>query len=147
MAAERVLVDTGPLVALLRRNDAAHERCVSEAKAVGTPLLTSEAVLTEAFWLLRDLPRAASQLLLEIEQGVVVPLSLDRAAYPWIRNYVGKYQDLSPQWADATLCYLADRESTRFSPWIYGTSGSIETGTASRFELFQLDQVHLVRGT
>jgi predicted nucleic acid-binding protein len=48
--------------------------------------------------------------LLEIEQGVIVPLSLDRAAYPWIRNYVGKYQDLSPQWADATLCYLAERE-------------------------------------
>jgi len=110
MVVDRVLVDTGPLVAMLRRNDAEHARCIAAVRSMRTPLLTSVAVLTEACWLLRDLPSAVSQLLLEVEQSVVQPLDLDHNAYPWLRSFFSKYQDLRPQFADATLCYLAERE-------------------------------------
>ena len=68
------------------------------------------AVLTEACWLLRDVPQAVSQLMLEVERAVVLPLDLDRNAYPWLRSFFAKYHDLRPQFADATLCYLAERE-------------------------------------
>ncbi len=63
MAIDRVLVDTGPLVAMLRRGDAEHERCIEAAKLLRTPLFTSVAVLTEACWLLRSAARPRAKCL------------------------------------------------------------------------------------
>lgn len=110
MGLERVLVDTGPLVALLRPADANYEICAAQARLLRYPLLTSWPVLTEAAWLLRDVPSGISRLLLEIKQGLVQPLDLDSAAPEWLAIFLEKYRDLGAQLADASLCYLAERE-------------------------------------
>lgn len=54
MIRERILVDTGPLVALLARDDADHVRCVEKSKDLPRPFLTTWPILTEAAWLLRN---------------------------------------------------------------------------------------------
>ncbi len=49
-------------------------------------------------------------MLLQIRQGLILPLDLDSAAVPWLAKLLDKYRDLGAQLADASLCYLAERE-------------------------------------
>jgi predicted nucleic acid-binding protein len=106
-----VLVDAGPLAALLHRGDQYHAVCVEQAKALPRPFLTSWAVLAEVAWLVRSFPRGLADLLTLVESGLVTPLELDSGAASWMRAFSTKYQDLAPQLADLTLCYLAEREA------------------------------------
>ena len=48
------IADTGPLVAYLNRNDPYHAWAVAVMKQVRPPLLTSEPVLTEMVYVLRE---------------------------------------------------------------------------------------------
>lgn len=49
-----VLVDAGPLVALVNRGDTRHRRCVDALKAIRDPMLTVWPAVTEARILVRD---------------------------------------------------------------------------------------------
>jgi predicted nucleic acid-binding protein len=107
---DRILVDTGPLVAMLRPGDSHYEACVTQARNLAAPLLTSWPVLTEAAWLIRSVPNGVAKLLAQVEAGIVHPLDLDAAAMPWMRAFLQKYEDAGAQLADASLCYLSERE-------------------------------------
>lgn len=50
----RVLLDTGPLAAALDRRDEFHSWVTAEWAKIEPPLLTSEAVISEACFLLRN---------------------------------------------------------------------------------------------
>ena len=52
----RVLVDTGPMVAVFSKRDAFHEICVAQLREMAPPLITTWPVVTEAVWLLREYP-------------------------------------------------------------------------------------------
>ena len=52
MAAD-CLVDTGAILALLNRQDRWHAKCKDTLDQLSLPLMTSTAVLTEAFYLFR----------------------------------------------------------------------------------------------
>lgn len=52
----RSVADTGPLVAIVRKREEAHERCVAALRSLRAPLLTCWPVLTEAAWLPRNEP-------------------------------------------------------------------------------------------
>jgi len=106
----RVLLDTGPLVALLARNDAWHERCSEGLKEIAPPLLTCWPVLAEADWLLRDHTVGMQQLLGWIQSGLIRVLPIRDEAVPWLMTFLRKYQRLRPQLADASLVYLAESE-------------------------------------
>jgi len=110
MASERVLVDTGPLVALLADDDAEHDRCVEQSRTLAKPFLTTWLVLTEAAWLLRHKPEAIPNLLGLLENGLVVCVELDTSAVPAMSKLARKYADISPQLADLSLVYVANRE-------------------------------------
>ena len=109
----RVLVDTGPLVAILSSNDDHHEVCASELHRMPRPLLTCWPVITEAAWLLRKSPSAVRQLLSSIEGSFLTLLPLAGTEGSQIAEIMRKYGDLRPQLADAALVYLAKRERIR----------------------------------
>lgn len=106
----RVLVDTGPLVAILSRADQYHEACVEELRHLPAPLLSCWPVMTEAVWLLRAYPRAVQQLLRSIPTGFLELLPLAGVEAKAIADVMEKYRSIRPQLADAALVYLAERE-------------------------------------
>lgn len=106
----RVLLDTGPLVAILSRRDDYHRVCVEQLRELSPPLLTRWPVLTEAAWLLRKEPLAIQRLFQGFETGLLKLLALDETAAPWIAAFLHRYRELGAQLADACLMYLAEHE-------------------------------------
>jgi predicted nucleic acid-binding protein len=105
-----ILVDTGPLVAILARRDAYHEVCIEQLQRLPPPLFTCWPVITEAVWLLRRYPPAVQRLLGSFDTGLLRLLELDGSAIPWIARFLDRYRKLRTQVADAALVYLAERE-------------------------------------
>jgi predicted nucleic acid-binding protein len=106
----RVLLDTGPLVAILNAADDRHKDCVDQLDRLKPPLLTCWPVLVEAAWLLRDSPSALQNLLLSFNTGLLKLVPLDDSAMPWIAAFLRRYRKLDPQIADAALIHIAERD-------------------------------------
>jgi len=105
-----VLVDAGPLVAILNGRDKDHAVCVDVLKSLRRPLITTWMPVTEAMYLL-DFSVAAQGALLEtIERGVLKIFSLGANDLPSIRSLIKKYSDQPMDFADATLVHIANRE-------------------------------------
>jgi predicted nucleic acid-binding protein len=104
----RVIVDTGPLVALLVEDDAHHDWVVEQLEAMRPPLLCCEPVLTETFHLLRRVrggPQAFFDLL---GRGLLVRgLDLLEQRLPLAR-LVRRYADRPMSLADACLVRMAE---------------------------------------
>ncbi len=105
-----VLLDTGPMVAIVSRQDAHHERCVGELAELPTPLLTCWPVMTEALWLVRREAAAVRGLFRGFADNLWALAPLGPEALPWIDAFLNRYHALGAQLADASLVYLADRE-------------------------------------
>lgn len=110
MNRQRVLIDTGPVVAILSEADQHHDRCVTAIADLSPPLLTSWPVVTEAQWLLRHDADAVDGLFRAVESGLLVLLPMDERAMPWLAAFLRRYPKLEPDLADASLVYLAERE-------------------------------------
>ena len=70
---KEILADTGPLVAYLDRSDRDHEWAKEAFSAINRPLLTCEAVIAEALFLLRRGGIDPGCLLELIRRGLLVP--------------------------------------------------------------------------
>jgi predicted nucleic acid-binding protein len=110
---ERVLVDTGPIVALFSERDEHHERCALALTALTPPLLTCWPVITEAAWLLRSRPNAVRKFFGTFDGGLFALLTLNAADLPAIAALMKRYESSGLQLADASLGHLAERESLR----------------------------------
>lgn len=106
----RTLVDTGPLVALIDRGDADHERCVNVSRHMQGDLVTVWPVITEASYLLADVPLARDTLLAKIETQDLVVAGLTAADVPALRTLMRKYRDQPMDLADAAVVCVAVRE-------------------------------------
>lgn len=107
----RVLVDTGPIVAILLASDEHHEACVEQLQHIRGPLLTCWPVITEAAWLLRAYPAAIRRLLSSFQSRPFELALLAEADLPGVAAILTKYADMRIQIADASLVHLANREA------------------------------------
>jgi predicted nucleic acid-binding protein len=127
--AKRAVVDTGPLVATVRKREKSHKICVAALKTFRSPLLTSWPVLTEAAWLLRDEPGGIQAIGGLIRSGSIKLVELDESALVWIISFLERYASIGAEMADASLMYIAEREGidTAFTLdrrdfWVYRTT-------------------------
>lgn len=110
------LTDTGPLVAILDRDDANHGVCVEAAKRLpAEPLLTTWPCFTEAMYLLGTVggfPYQNELWKFETSGRVVIqnptPDEVRRMA-----ELMHKYRDMPMDLADASLVALAEARSIR----------------------------------
>lgn len=105
-----ILVDAGPLVAILNRRDRDHESCVGVLKNIKRRLLTTWMPVTEAMYLLDFSITAQGALLEFIERGVLQILDITTRDLPAIHSLMQKYHDQPMDFADASLLHVAERE-------------------------------------
>jgi len=110
---DAVLVDAGPLVALLHREDRDHEPCLEVFKQLREPMLTTWMPMTEAMYLLEFSPPAQGALLEMVERDAIRVLPIESGDLPAIRGLMHQYADLPMDFADATLVHVANRENVR----------------------------------
>ena len=108
-----VLVDAGPLIALLDRSDAHHDKVVTALRKIQDPLVSVWPVLVEAMYLLSFSWQAQKALWEIFETGTVQLLSLSSDDIPQMKTLMEKYRDLPMDLADAALVRVAEREGLR----------------------------------
>jgi uncharacterized protein len=98
-----LIVDTGPLVALLDATDPDHARCEELLQESGEPRVVPVCVLVEVEYMVRPWPGAFGALLEEFNRGALELLGLPAA---WLRRageLVDRYRDLPLGLVDATV--------------------------------------------
>lgn len=113
MTDRRVLLDTGPLVALLNAADGRHQLCLETFAALPVPLFTCWPVLTEAAWILRKRQRPMDRIAEAHAAGMFEILPLKDGSLADIAAVMRCYENIGLQLADAALAHLADREKIR----------------------------------
>ena len=102
------LLDTGAWYAILDRRDRAHVPCVEAFQRITGRLLSTEAVLTETFWLLegvREGPRRCAEF---VHRGAVILVPTSAESLARAVALMEKYRDVPMDFADATLVTLGE---------------------------------------
>ena len=108
-----ILVDSGPLVAVLHRDDQNHAACAGALSRLRGPLLTVWPAVTEAMYLLAFSWRGQNSLWEMLTSGALAVAPLEAADHPRMRELMRKYRDLPMDLADAALVAVAERERIR----------------------------------
>jgi uncharacterized protein len=102
------IIDAGPLIALLDASDQHHAWAIAQFAAIRAPLLTCEAVLAEALFILRKLRPAQEQIRDWMADGVLeVAFSLQREAQA-VKSLWARYANVPISIADASLVRMAE---------------------------------------
>lgn len=106
-----ILIDTGPLVALLDSSDRHHEACRRAIRQIRRErVVTSWPVLTETCHLLLREAIPVAGLFGMLLSGPIEVLELRPTDLPQIEKLMDTYRNRSMDLADASLVRLAERE-------------------------------------
>ena len=108
-----MLLDTGPVVALLNRDDRDHARCKRWFESFAGVLISTEAVLTEATHLLGCEPAAQQGAVAFFERRAAVLVPMTLPSLRRCRELMVRYADVPMDLADATLVTLAEELDIR----------------------------------
>jgi predicted nucleic acid-binding protein len=103
-----IIVDTGPLVAFLNRRDGHHRWVRDLLDSIEPPLLTCEAVVSEACLLLRDLGGGQDAVLELLARDIVrTEFELAGEVGP-VRGLMKKFANVPMSLADACLVRMTE---------------------------------------
>jgi len=105
-----ILVDAGPMVAWVDASDQHHGICVAALREIREPMGTVWPAVTEALYLLLDLPRGQDAEIEILRRGVVRLLPLGEEDLPRIQELMTKYRNRPMDLADAALVRVAERD-------------------------------------
>jgi predicted nucleic acid-binding protein len=104
----KVLVDTGPLIALIDRHDRHHAWVTAQFDQILPPLLTCEAVLTETCYLAPRAGTPAEEPFLLLERGVL-RLAFDLSDnFGQVSSLMKRYASIPMALADACLVRMSE---------------------------------------
>lgn len=104
----RIIVDTGPVVALLNRRDRHHAWVREVLDTVDPPVFTCEAVVSEACFLLGRLAGGQDAVLGLLESGVMVVDFRLSAELDAVRGLMRKFANVPMSFADACLVRMTE---------------------------------------
>ena len=104
----KVILDTGPLVAFLNSSDKHHDWIEAQWAQIHPPLLTCEAVLSEACFLLRDWKEGCVSVLKLLERGVLKISFCLSDNISSVSALIKKYRNIPTSLADACLVRMAE---------------------------------------
>jgi hypothetical protein len=106
---KKILIDSGPLIALFDASDKHHQKTVQFIKDNEYPLITILASITETLHLL-DFNRNAQVDFLEwVSRGAVEIYNIKNSDFDRLKELTKKYQNLPMDFADSCLVYLAEQ--------------------------------------
>lgn len=119
-----VLVDTGPLVALLNAVDSHHASTARQLAFIQPPLITCEAVLSEATHLVRQLPGGRAALLEMVDEGFLsIGLQISGQSAELLAM-ITRYASVPTSLADACMVRLAELHP-RSPLWTFDSNFSV----------------------
>ena len=106
---KKILIDSGPLIALFDRNDKYHLASIKFIKDNNSELVTTLASVTETLHLLDFNRNAQIDFLGWVNAGAVTLESISAYDLQRIRELTIKYSDLPMDFADACLVLLGEK--------------------------------------
>lgn len=103
-----VVVDTGPIIALLDADEAQHGWTVGRFEELQPPLLTCEAVLTEASYLIARAGARPSVVIDLVTRGMLTVFSLLDNEADAISRLMQRYASVPMSLADACLVRITE---------------------------------------
>jgi predicted nucleic acid-binding protein len=110
---QRVILDAGPLVALLNRKDDYHDWVVFLIPNLQPPVLTCEAVITEACFLSRRQIGGINAILNLVPNGFITVSFQLSSKIATINKLVAKYADVPMSFADVCLVRMSEQQPKR----------------------------------
>jgi predicted nucleic acid-binding protein len=106
---KNIIIDTGPIVALLNRRDKHHKRVLEFTKNYNGGFVTTWSVITEAMHLLRQSIQAQLNLLEWIRRGGIEIFQIEQSDVDRMITLTQKYSDLPMDLADCSLIVVAEK--------------------------------------
>jgi len=106
---KKILIDSGPLIALFDASDKYHHEAVNFIKTNKYPLVTTLASITEALHLLDFNRNAQMDFLGWIHRGAVEIHNIENNDFKRLKELTEKYRDLPMDFADSCLVYIAEK--------------------------------------
>jgi predicted nucleic acid-binding protein len=103
-----LILDTGPLVAMLDATDPDHDRCTDLIQHSSEPRVVPVCVLVEIEYLVRPWPQAFAALLADFDTGGLSLLELPVAWLQRAGELIQQYHDLPLGLVDATVVAAAE---------------------------------------
>jgi predicted nucleic acid-binding protein len=102
------IIDTGPIVAFLNRNDAHHRWALDIFDTLIPPLVTCESVMSEACFLLGKIKGGPDAALALLDRGLIEPtFDLGSELAP-VRKLMRRYASVPMSLADACLVRMSE---------------------------------------
>jgi uncharacterized protein len=105
----KVIIDSGPLIALFDKDDRYHRRAMEFIKDFKGELITNYSVVTEVTYLLDFSLKAQTDFLQWLLEGGVSIMEIHSDDLDRVIEIMRKYSDLPGDFADATLIALCER--------------------------------------
>lgn len=103
-----IILDTGPLVAYINRNDKYHSWAKKWFKEISPPILTCQAVISEACFLIRHISQGREIILEMLERDLIqTEFNLNIEA-KFVKQLITKYHTVPMSLADACLVRMAE---------------------------------------